>query len=159
MQLANEFGGLYIPEYARDYIGNLPGRYTFHDVENIARMQVRQYEESYHNKKSFLVFDTWLIITKVWFRWVFGRVPDWLESEISNHPMDLYLLCKPDLPWVADAVRENGGENRIKLYNEYRQELISYGFLFNEIEGSGDQRLQQAMNAIHGFSKLSTLKV
>jgi nicotinamide riboside kinase len=77
-----------------------------------------------------------------------------LEAEISNCPIDLYLLCCPDLPWEADSVRENGGENRLKLFEEYRNELIRYGFNFVEIRGSGDLRLNNAIAAIgnfHGF--------
>jgi NadR type nicotinamide-nucleotide adenylyltransferase len=151
MQLTKEFDGLYIPEFARNYVENLGRHYTFEDVETIAHAQIRQYSEASLGGKRYQFFDTWLIITKVWFRWVYGRIPDWLDNEIRKHPMDLYLLCSPDLPWEADAVRENGGENRIRLHEEYRKELLNYGYPFAEIEGSGDQRLQNAIEAIRRF--------
>jgi nicotinamide riboside kinase len=64
----------------------------------------------------------------------------------------LFLLCRPDLPWEADPVRENGGENRIRLFEEYRNELIHYGFSFVEISGTDDQRLNNAMDAIRKFN-------
>lgn len=151
MQLADYYDGVFIPEFAREYVGKLTSHYTYEDVEVIARKQVEQYLETISNPGTIFFFDTWLIITKVWFRWVYGRFPDWLETEIAKHPVDFYLLCRPDLPWEADQVRENGGENRMKLYEEYRQELLHYGYSFAEIEGDGHQRLMNAIEAIHSF--------
>lgn len=150
-QLAEIFDGEYIPEYAREYVEKLPHHYVFEDIEAIAATQVEQYRQTDNCSTQIFFFDTWLIITKVWFEWVYGRVPGWLEREIQNCPMDLYLLCRPDLPWEADLVRENSGENRIKLYNEYRGNLQNYGFNFVEIEGSGEERLENAISAVRRF--------
>jgi NadR type nicotinamide-nucleotide adenylyltransferase len=151
MQLADYFDGVFIPEFAREYVTNLPNHYTYQDVEIIARKQVDQYMETTSNPAFIFFFDTWLIITKVWFNWVFGRIPDWLESKLVECPVDLYLLCRPDLPWEADPVRENGGESRLRLYEEYKQELTNYGYQFAEIGGAGEERLSNAIEAIQCF--------
>lgn len=148
-QLAELYNGRYIPEFAREYVEKLPHRYTFADVEAIANTQIDQYLSTKSGSEQIFFFDTWLIITKVWFNWVFGRTPEWLEDKILESPIDLFLLCRPDLPWEADAVRENGGENRLKLYDQYRNELNHYGFKYVEIGGSGEVRLQSAIDAIN----------
>lgn len=148
IQLAGQFGGLYIPEYARNYVEKLNHHYTFEDVEAIARMQVTQYQQALDSDCRFVFFDTWLIITKVWFEWVYNKVPEWLDHEIRNCPIDLFLLCRPDLPWEADSVRENGGENRIKLYNQYKRNLQEYGFNFIEVEGVGEDRVATAVESV-----------
>jgi NadR type nicotinamide-nucleotide adenylyltransferase len=150
-QLSEAFGGLFIPEYARDYVAQLPGHYEFTDIENIARKQIEQYVQASQTSTEIVFFDTWLIITKVWFNWVYGKVPSWLEAAIRDCPIDLYLLCRPDLPWEADDVRENGGENRIKLFNRYKEELIGYGFGFVEISGLESARLSNAANVVREF--------
>ncbi len=150
-QLSQLFGGQYIPEFARGYVEKLDRHYTYQDVEFIADQQILQYEATLRSEQSFFIFDTWLIITKVWFRWVYGQVPDRLEDQIRNCPMDLFLLCCPDLPWEADPVRENGGENRTRLFQEYHDELVRYGFNFVEIGGVGDERLNNAVDAIRDF--------
>jgi len=150
-QLAGNFNGLYVPEYAREYVERLTGQYTFADVENIARKQIDQYLQSKDQNEPIVFFDTWLIITKVWFEWVFGSVPGWIEDAIRDYPVDLYLLCQPDLPWEADSVRENGGENRIKLFEKYRDELIRRRLRFVEISGVENERLQNAIAAILSF--------
>lgn len=149
IQLAEWYNGQYIPEFAREYVEKLDHHYTFEDVEAIANAQVGQYLATNSGSGQLFFFDTWLIITKVWFRWVFGKTPDWLEEKIHQCPIDLFLLCLPDLPWEADTVRENGGENRLKLLDEYRKELNHYGFKFVEIGGVGDERLQSAIAAIN----------
>ncbi len=150
-QLAEYFQGQYIPEYARNYVEKLPGHYTFGDVENIAKAQVDQYLLTQNSSEKIFFFDTWLIITKVWFNWVYEKTPVWLEEKITKCPIDLYLLCCPDLPWEADSVRENGGENREKLFNHYRDQLIDYGFNFVEIGGEDETRLNNAIIAIRSF--------
>lgn len=150
-QLAEHFDGVFIPEFAREYVGTLPGHYSFEDVEIIARKQLQQYSGTITSPEKFYFFDTWLIITKVWFRWVYAKVPEWLEEKIAECPVDLYLLCLPDLPWEADDVRENGGENRLRLFEEYHKELIAYGFPFVEIGGNGEERFNRAVSAVLNF--------
>ena len=151
LQLADRYNGQYIPEMAREYVAQLSRHYTYEDVEAIARIQVKQYEATIAGSGKLYFFDTWLIITKVWFDWVYDKTPAWLEDKILGCPIDLFLLCLPDLPWEPDPVRENGGENRLKLFNLYRSELQHYGFNFVEIGGIGDARLQSAMEVVNNM--------
>ena len=152
-QLAESFNGIFIPEYARQYIEKLPHHYQYGDVENIAMEQVRQYFDTINRDQNFFVFDTWLIITKVWFMWVYNTTPVWLDERIRNCPVDLFLLCRPDLPWEADPVRENGGDNRHKLFELYRTELEHYGFDFVEIGGLGEERIANSIQSVSDFFK------
>lgn len=153
MNLAELLGTVYVPEYARDYVENLNKRYTYEDVESIARFQITQ-ERIYDKKaKNVLIFDTWLIITKIWFDLVFGRCPDWVISHIRSSEIDLFLVCSTDLPWVPDQVRENGGEKREELFWMYCREIESFGFKYAVIKGMGKERTQNALNALR-FSQL-----
>lgn len=149
--LAHRYEGLWVPEYAREHVSQLKRPYQYSDLEIIARKQIEQYNESYCSGPVF--FDTWLIITKVWFDWVYGKVPAFLNDAIHNCPIDLFLLMKPDLPWEADPARENGGENRIRLYERYKTELQHYGFRYTEIGGQGDERFSNACCEINDLLK------
>lgn len=157
LQLAEKYKGQYIPELAREYVEKLPHHYTYADVEEIAKRQVEQYLATQISSERLFVFDTWLIITKVWFKWVFDKTPAWLDQQIRECPIDLFLLCLPDLPWEPDPVRENGGENRLKLLDLYKKELHYYGFAYIEIGGVGEQRLQSALHALENYSPLLKL--
>ncbi len=145
--LAKHLNAKLIPEYARQYVENLSRPYTFEDLENIARHQIL--EESQCDGKSegkILIMDTWLIMTKVWFEVVYDRSPVWLSDSITSAKIDLFLVCSPDLPWIPDPVRENGGEMRKVLFDRYCHELENYGFPYEVIEGLGETRMKNALS-------------
>jgi nicotinamide riboside kinase len=146
--LARYYGGTYIPEYARAYIEALKRPYDYRDVEHIAQRQAEEYDKSGLEERWFF-FDTWLIITKIWFEVVYGRVPGWVGEKISQARFDLVLLCDTDIPWISDPVRENGGKMREKLMAMYRNELDRNGFPWVLVSGTGDARLKKAIELIN----------
>lgn len=147
-QMADHFHALYMPEYARDYIGTLGREYDYHDVEIIAEKQVQQLHKLKKMNPRVIFVDTWLIITKIWFEEVFGKTPGWLEPEIKKNPVDLFLVCDTDLPWVPDPVRENGGEKRQYLQKRYIEMIRHYGFRYNVVTGRDEIRFQQAVKHV-----------
>jgi NadR type nicotinamide-nucleotide adenylyltransferase len=150
-QLASGFKTGYIPEYAREYIGNLCRPYNYEDVLHIAEVQQKQAHESVTAANRIIFLDTYLIITKVWFKVVFGHYPEWIDKELSGKTIDLYLLCDTSIPWTSDAVRENGGEMREKLYRMYKDELDKLGCAYVEITGTDQDRLNRAIQAVENF--------
>lgn len=152
-QLAELFNGAFVSEFARDYVSGLNRHYTIEDVEQIAQRQVQQYHEALAyaaNGKEFVFFDTFLIITKVWFEVVYKQCPIWLNEALRRCRIDLYLLCYPDLPWIADGVRENG-DIRLELFEQYKSQLEFYGFRYEIICGAGEERLAQAKDKINNY--------
>jgi NadR type nicotinamide-nucleotide adenylyltransferase len=145
--LAKRFRGHAVSEFARNYLENLGRPYTYSDVEYIARQQVVEYRQDYPGQE-WVFFDTWLIITKVWLEVVFDRSPRWVNDEISRARFDLVLLCSPDIPWIPDAVRENGGAKREALFDRYKQELESFDMNWELVTGSGDERIRRAEEII-----------
>lgn len=119
--LAHRYEGVLVPEYAREYMENLAPSYgyTYDDVVAIAKQQLSVLSSINSN---LVVFDTELIITKVWFLHKFGRCPDFVEQALRDFPMDVYLLCYPDLPWLPDPVRENP-DIREYLFDWYEREI------------------------------------
>ena len=123
-ELAEQFKGTYVPEYAREYVER-KGRkeLTYDEVCEIAREQIKSISEA-----GFYFCDTELIVTKVWFEYAFGKVPEWLTKAIKTYPMDLYLLTYPDIPWVPDPARYNGSQAmREELFDRYEEEVKATG--------------------------------
>lgn len=148
--LSGKLDGTGIPEYAREYIAGLKRKYTYRDVEHIAEIQ----RDAYNRVSTAdlpVFFDTHLILTKVWFSHVFKRIPDWIDEEIGRTSHDLYLLCEPDIPWVADPLRENGGEMREVLFKRYETEIRQLGARYEKISGTGDKRIVNALRAVEEF--------
>jgi nicotinamide riboside kinase len=146
--LAGHYKAPYIQEFARSYIEQLNRKYTYEDVELIARKQVEQLEEMKKIYTQFIFVDTWLIITKIWFEEVFKNVPEWIEAEIKKTTIDLFLVCDTDLPWIPDQVRENGGERRIYLQNQYIENIRNYGFKYTIVKGENHERFLNALSVL-----------
>jgi NadR type nicotinamide-nucleotide adenylyltransferase len=136
-ELAEQFKGTYVPEYAREYVER-KGRkeLTYDEVCEIAREQIKSISEavcqsegrSVFRQAQPVFFDTELIVTKVWFEYAFGKVPEWLTEAIKTYPMDLYLLTYPDIPWVPDPARYNGSQAmREELFDRYEEEVKATG--------------------------------
>ncbi len=147
--LAKHFGVPFIPEIARQFVEKNNNIYNYHDVETIAKLQVKQLAEFKNTEYPFIFVDTWLIITKIWFEVVFNKIPDWFEAEIQKNRVDLFLVCDTDLPWVPDPVRENGGEQRIVLQNKYIKTIVKYNNRYNIVSGTGDQRISSALGFLN----------
>ena len=132
--LAHRYGGVLVPEYAREYIEKraCASAYTYEDVVNIAQQQVQQLQNCIHGgitegyRSNIVFFDTELIITKVWFLHKFGKCPDFVEKALHDYPMDVYLLCYPDMEWEPDPVRENP-DIREYLFDWYEREIQALG--------------------------------
>ena len=52
----------------------------------------------------------------------YGECPAFVEEALRQYPMDVYLLCYPDLAWEPDPVRENPNI-REYLFEWYEREV------------------------------------
>jgi len=155
--LAGHFQTVYVYEYARDYVENLGRPYKYQDVVHIARKQILLEKEMLKQARCLLFYDTHLEITKIWFRERFSRYPRWIDRALSGSAIDLFLMCYPDLPWIADPVRENPGQRRLELFDMYMAEADRLGCPVTVIRGLAEKRLQNAINAvIAAFPALGT---
>jgi len=147
-QLAMFFGTVWIPEYAREYVLNLGRNYEYTDVVRIGKKQIEELTSDYPNADRFVFFDTGLIITQIWFIERYKACPDFIKRALQDIKIDLYLLCRPDIEWKKDPVRENNGVDRERLFGRYEEELNYFGVPYKIIEGSGDTRLNNAIQKV-----------
>lgn len=147
-KLADHFKVPFIPEIARNYVENLGRKYNYSDVENIAKIQIDLFKKLDDVDAEYIFLDTWLIVTKIWFEFVYQKIPDWLLDEILKTRIDLFLVCDIDLPWIADPVRENGGKNRKILQNKYIENIKHFDFDYKIVSGFEDMRFFNALKFI-----------
>ena len=151
-RLAEYLHTLWLPEYAREYVENLQRPYTYADVEHIARRQPELERTCQRRANGLLFLDTELIITKVWFDEVFGTRPPWFDELLRQYHGDFYLLCRPDLGWTYDPVREYPSQDfRDYLFGVYQRELEALGFPYAIIEGEGDTRFKRSIEYVEAF--------
>lgn len=147
-RLSECFNGVAVEEYARAYVEGLDHSYTYDDVEHIARQQLSAYEREYQGAE-WVFFDTGLMITMVWFEVVYKEIPKWLVGAMQEVRFDLVLLCAPDIPWIPDGVRENGGDERDRLFERYKKELEKSGLNWELVSGTGGERFAMAEDIIN----------
>ena len=67
-------------------------------------------------------------------------------EEIVQRTYDGYLLCKPDLPWVKDELREYPDlVTRETLYHQYKDLLINQHTPWFEVNGLDPKRFEDTV--------------
>ncbi|MCX2738575.1 ATP-binding protein [Pontibacter anaerobius] len=142
-QLAAQYGTVWVPEYARSYVGNLGRPYTLADIENIARGQMALERELQQQANAILFADTDMLVLKIWSEHAFGHTPSWILEQLQQQDYNLCLLMGVDLPWEPDPQREHP-HLRQYFYDWYKRELEALQVPFVEISGQQQERLQLA---------------
>lgn len=154
-KLATHYNTLWVPEYAREYLLQHGMNYTYQDLLEIAKGQIKSEDEITPLAKNDLLFvDTNMYVMKVWYEFVFGKCDEWVMDRIADRTYDLYLLCNTDLPWVKDELREYPDlETRQRLFQLYREIMKSQDVPWVEISGGYDERMKAAVNAVDALQR------
>jgi NadR type nicotinamide-nucleotide adenylyltransferase len=149
-QLADYYQTVWCPEYAREYLLEHGMNYTYEDLTIIAKGQLTLQAAMEKEAKNGLYFvDTDMYVMKVWHEVAFENCPTWILKTIAQTSCDLYLLCNTDLPWTKDELREYPDlEIRQRLFNMYKDIVINSGMPWAIINGSNEERLQRAVQAV-----------
>ena len=154
MRLAEHYKTVWVPEYARIFMTKLKRQYNYDDVVHCARVQMQTEDEMIKQANHFLFCDTELINYKIWFEDKFQKVPEWLDKEIEKRKYDLYLLTSPDLPWIAETVRENPTRRKY-FFDLYLSEMEKRNFRYRIISGTEEARSELAINLIDSVFNFS----
>jgi nicotinamide riboside kinase len=145
--LAEQHHGSWIPEFAREYITERNGIYTIDDLDIIAQKQF----DLWKGRTEDLVFcDTDMTVMKVWSEFKYGACSALINSLFDQQQFDHYFLCRPDIAWEEDPLREHP-EQREELFEIYRRELSGRNLPFSIIEGDLEQRLEDCFPKITGI--------
>jgi nicotinamide riboside kinase len=156
--LANHFQVNYVDEYARFFLSRNGKAYTYDQLVEMAKKQIEwelkamSFASLHPTKNRLLFFDTDLYVFKIWSELAFGKCESFILDHLSDDAYDLHLLCKPDLPWQADELREHPDANsRNLLYLHYQGALMHQPKPCFEIHGSGINRTNLAIEKISSF--------
>ncbi|MPL99166.1 hypothetical protein SDC9_45382 [bioreactor metagenome] len=149
--LAGRFGGVFVPEYAREYIDQLSRDYCYEDILKIAQTQM-QLEDAAAENSNIVFCDTELLVTKIWCDDKFGKCHDWILEELKKKKYGLVLLCNTDLPWEPDPQREDP-DRREYLMGLYAEQTKLFYSNIIVVTGIGEERLQMAYDAVNKMIK------
>ncbi|UYQ92902.1 ATP-binding protein [Chitinophaga horti] len=147
--LARHYNTVWVPEFARGYIDNLPRPYEKDDLLRIAQGQLATEDKLAADVSDVLICDTDLHVIKVWSEAKYGDCDPKIMQLIAARSYDLYLLTYIDIEWEHDPQREHPEpEERKYFYQVYRDIVINSGVPWVDICGGYDERLQKAIKAV-----------
>ncbi len=173
--LAEHYAAPWVEEYAREHLTQRNGIYVEEDLRAIAGLQHdiglmrvsdgwRRHEAVYATMRPhhdpldeapgmkipempLVLFDTDMITIMIWSREKFGRVHPQIEEFVRETHYDHWLLCRPDIPWEADPLRENP-HDRDRLFKVYERTLKLMEKPYTIIQGDRRERSETAIATI-----------
>ena len=148
-QLAMHFKSPMVDEYSRKYLDDKTG-YQESDLLQIALGQFKKEAEAEIQKPRFLFCDTGIEVIKIWSQEKYNRVDPEIMELLMPAQYDLVLLCKPNIPWQPDPLRENPVD-RDRLFTLYIDHFKSSRFKVHIIDASIELRVEQAISYVKGL--------
>ncbi len=149
-QLAMHFNGTVVPEFAREYLDRKGGNYEQSDLLTIAENQLALERRIISKNDGPIFCDSDILTIIIWHQFKYGNRNKEIERLFKEHPPRKYLLFYPDLPWEPDPLRENPDDLKA-IFKVYKYHLKEIAPDHSVIDGTGDQRLQNAINAVNQF--------
>jgi NadR type nicotinamide-nucleotide adenylyltransferase len=147
-RLARELGGVYVPEFAREYALAVQHDLTADDVGPIAAGQIALEAQRTGDASGPILLDTDLISTVVYARHYYGSCPEWIERAAAARRADLYLLLDIDVPWQPDPARDADPSARETLYVRFTEALKEFGTTWRLVSGDWEARYRTAREVI-----------
>ncbi|MBL7938874.1 MAG: ATP-binding protein [Flavobacteriales bacterium] len=149
--LAHHYRCAFTKEYARTYLEDNGPAYVEEDLMQIAGGQLLVDAEAEKHAQdhgdALMICDTDMLTIRIWSEEKFGRCHPLLMRLVQDVHYDLWLLCKPDIPWQPDPLRENP-DDRDRLFAVYEDRLRTMGKPYAILHGSHGERMQSAVQEI-----------
>jgi len=151
--LARRHATLWVPEYLREFV-ETEQRVPFEaDQVAIARTQLER-EDALAlrlDAQRFLFCDTAPLMTAVYSRIYWGRVPPALLALEAAHDYALTLVAAPDLPWVPDGLQRESEAVRQRVHACLLEVLEARGIAYAMVTGELEERVGQVEGLLAGL--------
>ncbi len=137
--LAKHYDCSCAPEFAREFLMKRKGVYTKEDLDMIAKGQLDLWKKL--GDKSLLFCDTEMLVLKIWSDFKYDSCSKFITEALDQQQFDHYFLCRPDIPWEEDTLREHP-EQREELFILYKKELQERKMPFTIVEGFLENRIK-----------------
>lgn len=167
-ELMAHFGAGRVSDGTREYLEELGRPYKEDDLLEMARSHAQwvhdaplfaqEHWEALHggdDQRNALhlepiFFDTDILNIRIWSLEKYGRVHPEIDRLVKALRYDLRLLCRPDIPWEPDPLRENP-DDRDRLFTIWERELRALSFPYVIIEGRHEERVQKAIDVVEAL--------
>lgn len=152
-QLALHFNCLYTNEYARAFLTQHAKHYTAVDLDYIAQQQLvfqqQAITQSIASQKQVVIFDTSLLVIKVWSELVYNSCSTTILNLLIQEEVDYYLLCNTEPEWEYDELREAPSlQQRQEIFSTYHAMLSADKVPFYVVNQLGQSRVHNTIQHV-----------
>jgi nicotinamide riboside kinase len=149
------FSACFVSEALREWCDTNQRTPKASEQTDIAKLQIQRIQDA--PAVDYLIADTTALITAIYSELIFNDTSLYPLALENQQGFDLTFVMGLDLPWVADGIQRDGVAIQSAFDAKLRHVLQSQGIGFSVVYGSGDERLNNAMNAIATISKAQHL--
>ena len=138
-RMAEYYKTEWVPEVAREIVTN--NDFTIDDIIKIGHAQTERILEKTKTANKILFCDTDLITTQIYCKHYLNVTPPILFELERQIKYDLYFLFEPDVPWVADGLRDLGEiDKRKEMFEVFKMELEKRNITYIPVKGTWGER-------------------
>jgi nicotinamide riboside kinase len=153
-ELAHGHGGLWVPEYLREFVEQAGRAPLAHEQPALMAEQVARedaaLEAALRAGQPLVAFDSAPLVTALYSRMYFADDALLAAATAHHRRYDLTLVTDIDLPWEADGLQRDGPDVRARFHALLLDWLGAQALRYTPIRGAGPARLQQARTALPG---------
>ena len=139
MSMARIYNTVFVPEVSKEFISS--NNFSLEDIIRIGHAQTERILDAVKLANKIVFCDTDLITTQIYCRHYLKTVPDVLMTLEKKISFDRYFLFDIDVPWVADGLRDLGGQ-RTEMLQIFKEELKIRNINYTLVKGDWEERAQ-----------------
>jgi HTH-type transcriptional regulator, transcriptional repressor of NAD biosynthesis genes len=143
--LAKKYKTEFVPEVSREMITT--NDFSLEDIIRIGQAQTDRVIEKSKTANKLLFCDTDIITTEIYCRHYLKIVPEILFELERKITYDKYFLFEPDVPWIADGLRDLG-DRRAEMFEIFKKELDRRKISYELVNGTFEQRGEQIIRSV-----------
>ena len=135
--MAERYRTVFVPEVAREIITS--NDFSREDIIRIGKAQTERVFQKIPEANRILFCDTDVITTQIYSRQYLKEVPEILFDLEKQISYDHYFLFHPDVPWVADGMRDLQ-DRREEMFETFKSELDKRKVPYTKVQGTYAER-------------------
>lgn len=146
-ELTNHYSATCVEEYARQYLAHKKEGYIQSELDFMLQQQLQNEITAMQKDAPYLFCDTNALSFYIWSMVKYGSVSNYILAKTQKMNYDLYLLCRPDLPYKYDPLRENPSQkDRQVIFDLHLKLLKKVKRPFYIVENVGDERIEKVIS-------------
>jgi len=146
-ELSIHYNTACVVEYARQYLEQKKEGYAKKELDIMLHQQLINEEAALKEAGPYLFCDTNALSFFVWSMFKYGNCSNYISAQLQRMNYDHYLLCRPDLSYEKDSLRESPSQlDRQRIFDMHLNVLKKKKLPFKIVERMGHHRRKKVIS-------------